>query len=449
MTKTRRSWTITIAVGRELCRLPISWRLWLVAIVAVAGSAGCTGSVMSPSGQHTATASLQSTTAVSPSSSTTQTLAPTPSTTPKPILKSTPTGSMHTARIGATATLLQNGKVLITGGSSTAFGNIDSAIYSSAELYDPVTGTFSKTGSMGSARTDHTATLLADGEVLITGGMGCSPSRSCSHVSGSAIEQLASAELYDPSTAKFSRTGSMSASRAYGTATILTDGRVLVAEGADGPTQTAELYDPKTGKFLRAAKEPAFDNAKATRLANGKVLVTGDASYLGIGAEVYDETSNKFEKVSIALAPGKSPKVQYKGEEIERYSGPGLLLRDGKVLIFQSGYLETYDPTTALCADAGFISPAGQWLVPSATELPDGRVLFVGGQLMVDPVSYVVVTTNSFVVYDPISKTADTGAIKTARIYSTSTVLPNGSVLIAGGQDANEKPLASAELLEP
>jgi hypothetical protein len=355
---------------------------------------------------------------------------------------------MHVARIGATATLLQNGKVLITGGSS-AFGSTVADTYASAELYDPATGTFSKTGSMGSARIDHTATLLADGEVLIAGGLGCSRPSSCAHASGFSTEQLASAELYNPKTAKFSPTGSMSTSRAYATATILPDGRVLVAEGTNGPNQTAELYDPKTGKFVRGAKEPAFDDAYATRLANGKVLVTGDSGYLGIGAEVYDETSNQFEKVSIALAPGKSPQVQYKGEDIERYSGPDILLQDGRVLLYQSGYLETYDPATALCADAGFISPAGDWVGSTASVLPDGRVLYVGGQLTIDPQTYGVVTTNSFVVYDPISKTADTGAIKTARIHGTSTVLSDGSVLIAGGEDANEKPLASAELLKP
>jgi hypothetical protein len=86
---------------------------------------------------------------------------------------------------------------------------------------------------------------------------------------------------------------------------------------------------------------------------------------------------------------------------------------------------------------------------PTANVLPDGRVIYVGGQLTVDPLTYGELITNSFVVYDPITKTADTGAIKTARIYGTSTVLSDGSVLIAGGEDANEKPLASAELLKP
>ena len=140
-----------------------------------------------------------------------------------------PTGSMTTPRISHTATLLLNGKVLITGGRSDGSG--------SAELFDPVTGTFSATGEMITPRRLHTATLLTDGRVLIAGGFlnnGNSP--------------LASAELYDPSTGTFTATGSMLNLRGWNTATLLYDGRVLVAEAA-GADYTAELYDPATGTF--------------------------------------------------------------------------------------------------------------------------------------------------------------------------------------------------------
>jgi hypothetical protein len=132
----------------------------------------------------------------------------------------TPTGSMTTARAGHTATLLPNGKVLIAGGAQNL----------SAELYAPSTGVFTPTGSMTTVRTwGHTATLLANGKVLIAGG---SDRRDI-------FEPLASAELYDPSTGMFTPTGSMTTVQRAGPATLLADGKVLIA-GDDH----AELYDP-------------------------------------------------------------------------------------------------------------------------------------------------------------------------------------------------------------
>ena len=104
---------------------------------------------------------------------------------------------------------------------------------------DPTSGAFSSTGSMATARDSHTATLLSDGRVLIAGGKN----------DNGAV--LASAELYDPKTGAFSATGSMATSRGYHTATLLPDGRVLIAGGVTGSgiVASAELYDPKTGTF--------------------------------------------------------------------------------------------------------------------------------------------------------------------------------------------------------
>ena len=113
-----------------------------------------------------------------------------------------------------TATLLQDGRVLVVGGGGEGY-----ASRTSVELYDPATGTFSRTGSLKTGRWLHTATLLSDGRVLIAGGR--SPNDST----------YASAELYDPRTGKFTSTGSMKASRQQHTATLLPDGRVLIAGG--------------------------------------------------------------------------------------------------------------------------------------------------------------------------------------------------------------------------
>ena len=151
-----------------------------------------------------------------------------------------PASSMTTARAGHTATLLSDGRVLIVGGAPT--GGPSGAPVASAELYDPLTGTFAATGSAVAARQDASATLLADGRVLIAGG-------SASTITGRL--SLASAELYSPSTGTFSPTGSMTMARFDHTATLLADGRVLIAGGVNasngtgGSLQTAELYDPE------------------------------------------------------------------------------------------------------------------------------------------------------------------------------------------------------------
>ena len=151
-----------------------------------------------------------------------------------------------------TATLLADGHVLITGG--VTHGSPAHSL-ASAELYDPETGTFSTTGPMTVGRVYQTATLLADGRVLIAGG--------CEHgrFYGDNPQFLASAEVYDPMTGTFAATGSMSSRRTTARAALLADGRVLVTGGsgdyvttpdAAAPLASAEIYDAQTGTFTSA-----------------------------------------------------------------------------------------------------------------------------------------------------------------------------------------------------
>src|ERR1041385_641288 len=170
------------------------------------------------------------------------------------------TGSLGTARTLHTATLLPNGKVLVAG------GNNYSGILGSAELYDPASGTWAATGSLGTARVFHTATLLPSGKVLVAGG---------AHSSG----YLSSAELYDPGTGTWAATGSLGTAREFHTATLLPSGKVLVAGGGgtDGlPLPSAELYDPASGTWTTTGSLATgrFLHTE-TLLPNGKVLVTG------------------------------------------------------------------------------------------------------------------------------------------------------------------------------
>jgi hypothetical protein len=348
---------------------------------------------------------------------------------------------MHTARSDATATLLKNGKVLIAGGDTGSGGSgVDT--YATAELYDPATGTFSPTGSMHAARSAATATLLANGKVLIAGGSGCPNPKDCVAGPSNNSEPLASAELYDPHTGQFTITGSMTLPNENAAATLLADGRVLIASGVD-------LYSPDSGKFVSGGNEAnIIGGVAATFLPkSGKVLVTGDSSN-GFLAQLYDEHSRKFTTISLAL-PAGTPTAHYEGSTVARsgYLVSATLLKDGRVLLFDSGYLETYDPTSGKCADAGFISPAGQWF-PTATPLSDGRVLFAGGQIGSPGPSHFV-RTNAVVLYDPNGGTVRTGSMVAAREDQTATLLPDGGVLISGGVDGNNSALASAELFKP
>jgi hypothetical protein len=343
----------------------------------------------------------------------------------------------------ATATLLADGKVLIAGGQSTP-----SDILASAELYDPSTGLFTPTGSMSTARAEHTATLLSDGRVLIAGGFACPGGATCfpGDVNWNG-KPLASAELYDPQTGTFSPTGSMSAARARATsdatATLLPDGRVLFASGGDG--LTAEIYDPKTGKFTHIGTGSPFFTLcpAATLLSTGRVLLITN----GLATRVFDPQSGALSPTPFTIGPGAAPEEDYVG-----HHGPesATLLADGRVLMFTSDTMTfddvgIYDPATGVLTPAGFLAPPGAlWVSPTKTLLSDGRMLFAGGDFenVAGPVSYAQ-------LFDPSNGRNQMELMSEAREYQTATLLSDGNVLMAGGTADGKNALSSVELFRP
>ena len=177
-------------------------------------------------------------------------------------------GDLVVARRGHTATRLADGRVLIVGGVTCCDANGE-ILTGAAEIRDPFLGGFRPTGSLATARAFHAATLLPDGRVLVTGGI----------VAGSSA--TSSAEIFDPATGQFSPGGAMQVGRYLHSAILLTDGRVLVL-GGERATAASDLFDPTEGRWTPGPTlEPAWAASTATLLANGKVLVFGGEDMQG------------------------------------------------------------------------------------------------------------------------------------------------------------------------
>ena len=343
------------------------------------------------------------------------------------------TGPLNIARFGHTMTLLSNGKVLVAGGGGY-FGSPGYDILDSAELYDPATGKWSVTGRMNEMRFGHTATLLSDGRVLVAG-------------SGTA-------ELYDPATAIWSRTGNPIASRWGHTATLLRNGKVLVAGGygvasADGAFDylgSAELYDPATGTWSTTG---SLNDGRcchtATLLQDGRVLVARGSNDLDDGiavtsAEMYD--------------PGVGAWTRTGAPFLEGYPHTATLLPGGKVLVVGASAgnvrafsAELFDPGTGTWSLTGSLNQPRSG--HTATLLPTGDVLVAGGSGSHFNFATDRSETIEFAgaeLYNASTATwSAAGNLNFTRASHAATLLPDGSILVAGGSAASGT-LSSAEL---
>jgi N-acetylneuraminic acid mutarotase len=204
----------------------------------------------------------------------------------------TATGSLVTSRLGPTAELLPNGKVLVAGGVNIAYP-AHYTFLTSAELYDPASGTWAVTGSMSTPRSSHTSTLLPGGKVLVAAGYDYG-------------RTLGSAELYDPASGSWTTTGSLVNARSGHMATLLPNNKVLAAGGSsDGPLASAEIYNPVSGTWAATGSlATARTGFAAALLPTGKVLVAGgydgDRNYFA-SAELYGKPLPTLLNISTRL----------------------------------------------------------------------------------------------------------------------------------------------------
>jgi hypothetical protein len=338
------------------------------------------------------------------------------------------TGSLTTARSGHTSTLLANNKVLVVGGETN--GNPSTPL-ASAELFNPTGGTWATTGSLTTARTGHTATLLSTGKVLVTGGR-----------NGAGAN--ASPELYDPA-GTWSAAGAMVTGRSGHSALLLPNGKVLVVGGLDisnVPLATAELYDPATGLWAAAnSLGTARSGSSITLLANGKVLVAGGTGVAGTlaSSEIYDPTLGTW-AVTGSLSTARSGHI-------------AALLPNGTVLVAAGsavdplGSSETFDPATGTWTALGSLGTGRT--THSATLLANGPALTNGKTLVAGGLRGTTALASTL-LYDATARTwTATGNLGTPRYGHTATLLGNGKVLVAGGQTAAAGFTTTTELYDP
>ena len=332
-------------------------------------------------------------------------------------------GLMSTSRYGHSATLLDDGRILVSGGMDEAFN-----VLPSAEIFDSATGQWSRTGPMQHARSNHVAVLLLDGTVLVAGGV------------GSDYRVLASSELYDPVAGTWRETSPMAFYRGGHSALRLNDGRVIVTGGngetrigpslsndvmhSTRPLETAETFDPANEKWT-TTKPMSEERSQhtSTLLSWGGVLVAGGSNgeRTSVYSEIFDPASGDWTRVGAVKR--------------RTFAHEAVLLDNGQVLLSggfgfaSAGVLtnksEIFDPASNEW-EAGGQALSGR-MNHTLTTLADGRVLAVGGigsAGAIDAVEY----------YHPDNVAWHGGPpLAHARSSHTATRLPDGRVVIIGG----------------
>ncbi len=317
------------------------------------------------------------------------------------------TEPMRADHDGGTATLLRDGRVLVTGGSSFVRPPL-----ANAETYDPRTGRWVATGSLRYGRAGAAAVLLPDGRVLVAGG----------RLSDERGDRTA--ELYDPRSGRWSPTGPMARAirRSRTAAVLLRDGTALVVGGGG-----AQLYDPRSGRWTAlVTRGLIWPNAvEAVALRDGRVLVVnGHGNGAAPDAVVYDLRARRWTATG-TMPPGSSS-----------YAEALAPVGDGRVLAV-GGFTDLRGNGPA--GVAVYDSRTNRWVrgasprrrfEPLATALPDGRVLLVGGATDIDD-AHPVTTCD---LYDGrTGRWTPTAILHTPRVFAVGTLMTDGRYLVAGG----------------
>lgn len=368
------------------------------------------------------------------------------------------------------ATLLKDGSVLVVGGVSCGLQcNGHEAAISSAELYDPTADKWTTTDATAVPRELHTATLLRDGRVLVTGGL----------LPGGAGVITASAEIYDAGaggSGHWRSAGSMSLARLGHTATLLPDGRVLVAGGLSRTISggapaaftweaSAELYDPETGRWSPAGSMGiARAQHTATLLHDGRVLVAGGRNSSGgrsstdirglKSAEIYNPATDTWKLVPHLL---HSPRVDHTATLLDDGS---VVLTGGATTYYHGGTSEPTGAVEVFHPEAGTLTDLPPLPQPrlkhSATLLSDGRILVVAGILAGDNVREGLVhhtaaapelldlQARAWSPAPPMPADPSPHGFRSILEYvlaggHTATLLPSGRVLVVGGDDSSRQ----------
>jgi len=344
-------------------------------------------------------------------------------------------GPLSQTGTGPCAVVLQNGRVLVAGGATVVASSTTGYLTDSA-IYDPGTNRWFQTGKLNVARAFATTTLLNDGTVLVAGGQG---------TGGVALN---TAELYDPATGKWTLLPwTLATARFTHRAILLSTGNVLVLGGqnAGGATATAEIYDASTQKWSAAA---AMANARytftATVLQSGSILVTGGQPQATVGntGEVYDPVGNTWTTVAAKM-------------NAARFSHTATLLNDGTVLL--AGGKNSLTLATSEVFTLNASAPASSTFTPTTGPLatarlnhtdallPNGTVMVTGGQG-----TGATGTYNTTEIYNPSTQTwstVPTGNLVTGRWFHASVTLNGGKIMVVGGQ-ASDSTIGS-EIYDP
>jgi len=396
------SWAASAGtLGAAVDSLSSSDILWKAPTCSPAGGPpGITATVTNARGftaSHTFSVTVLSGVDCSPSTPDAGTSTPDAGTPTEPgsVARWTPSGHMLAARSQHSATLLPGGKVLVIGGF-----NVNGGPLSSAELYDPATGAWAPVRSMAQGRAWHTVTQLPNGKVLVIGGS--------IGTTESAAYALDSAEIYDPATNRWSAAAPMTFKRFHHTATLLPNGKVLVIGGTTsaGGHSIPELYDPATNSWLPVSSMAASSRSKhfAFPQSNGKVLVLGGGSP---AVELYDPALDIW-----TTGAGFSGSWTHT-----------LPLASGRVLLVSGIDVALYDPVLYSQTPVGSLRQFRNH--HQVTRLGSGKLLVTGGSASTAILSEL---------YDPSTALSSyTASMPEGRYHHTATLLPDGRVLVAGG----------------